>query len=158
MKLLSEIFEEYYQAKIIEVILENYNEEFTTKDIMKMAETAQGSTYKYIQLLVSKGILIETRKIGKIQLYRLNLENNFTQAFLLFENSLVISELDKKIKEKEEKKILIKESRYEKDIYYSALNKYHILESLNVNMEKPQIVISGFKEGDVNKWKKLIKV
>lgn len=158
MKLLSEIFEEYYQAKIIEVILENYNEEFTTKDIMKMAETSQGSTYKYIQLLVSKGILIGTRKIGKIQLYRLNLENNFTQAFLLFEHSLVISELDKKIKEKEEKKILIKESRYEKDIYYSTLEKYHVLESLNVNMEKPQIVISGFKEGDVNKWKKLIKV
>lgn len=154
MELLSEIFEGYYQAKIIEILLENYNEEFTTKDILEMAGTARGSTYKYIEFLISREILIKTRKIGKVQLYKLNTDSNITQAFLLFEHSLVTSELDKKIKITEEKKTELSTSlkKYVENIVEYDSTDYSKQEI--IDLEK-YVTNTNITKEDVKKWKKV---
>lgn len=158
MDIMSELFGEYYQAKIIEVILENYEEEMTIKDIMKMADTSQGSTYNYIKFLVNKGILIESRKIGKTQLFRLNFENNITCALLLFEHSLVTSELDKRITLAE------KEEKPERETYQLAGEKraeYFYNAFLNYSKQQKVEDISKYvrstniTEKDVKKWQKV---
>lgn len=160
MEILSEIFGEYYQAKIMEILLENYSEEFTIKDILQMAETSRGSTYKYIKELAKKEILIETRKIGKNQLYKINKENLIVKALVIFEHVIVTSNIEEEIKKKEEG--LTRELSIELDhekLYSYNINKYVENEKIvsKDNDEKP-IVTYEYKAGDVNKWKKLVTV
>lgn len=156
---MSELFGEYYQAKIIEIILENYEEEMTIKDIMKMADTSQGSTYQYIKYLVKRGILVESRKIGKTMLYRLNLENNITKALLLFEHSLVTSELDKRI-------VIDEEEKPERETYQTIYGR--VAESYKSSypnyskqgkVEDIQIYVksTNITKKDVGKWQKITR-
>lgn len=156
MSVMSELFGEYYQAKIIEIILENYEEEMTIKDIMKMAETSQGSTYGYIKFLVDKKILIESRKIGKTQLYRLNVENNITKALLLFEHNLVTSELDKKIEQTKEEKIEWKiGSLVDRIVYSHYKDSLKYSKKITIEDISPYIKSKNITKKDVEKWLKV---
>lgn len=100
MFILKKLLGDSYQAKILEVLIENFDEEFTIPEIIEIAETSRGSTYSYIDALVKEGIVFETRKIGRTQLYQLNMENPATKPLILLEHDLVLSELEKEIPEK----------------------------------------------------------
>lgn len=157
MELLSRIFHEYYQAKIIEILLENHNEEFSISEVMRMADTAQGSTYNYMKFLNKEGLIEETRKIGNVQLYRLNKKNDYIKAFILFEHYLVTSKLDEKIKEKE-KEISIKtysdKSEFKKliEFFSNDFNKYETKEAIfDENVKNSKSLMEESK-----KWKKMV--
>lgn len=114
MFVLTKLFGSYYQAKIIESFLENYDEELTIPEIIEMAETSRGSSYKYLEYLVSEKIVRKTRKIGKTQLYQLNLDHPITQILVELEHYIfksgiekLIGEIPKPIKEYYEEPIMI---------------------------------------------------
>jgi hypothetical protein len=99
MFVLTKIFGDYYQAKIIEIFLENYDKELTIPEIIEMAETSRGSSYKYFEHLVSEKIVKKTRKIGKTQLYQLNLEHPITKILVELEHYIFKSGIEKLIGE-----------------------------------------------------------
>lgn len=99
MFILSKVLGNNYQAKILETLIENYNDEFIIPEIIEIAGTSRGSTYSFIKSLVREKIINKTRKISGTQLYKLNLENPATKALILLEHNLVTSELEKEIAE-----------------------------------------------------------
>ena len=86
MYVLTPLFGNYYQSKIIEVFLENYDEELSTPEIIEIADTSRGSAYKYLDYLVKEKIIKKIRKIGKTQLYKLNLNHPTTKILFLLEH------------------------------------------------------------------------
>ena len=95
MFILSKLLGDTYYAKILEILIENYKDEFTIPDIIDIAGTSRGSTYSYIKSLVSENIVNKSRKIGSTQLYKLNLENRSIKALILLEHNLVQEKLEK---------------------------------------------------------------
>lgn len=95
MFVLTKLFGGYYQAKIIETFLENYDEELIIPEIVEMADTSRGSSYKYLEYLVSENIVKKTRKIGKTQLYQLNLDHPITKALVELEHYIFKSGIEK---------------------------------------------------------------
>lgn len=98
MFVLTKLFGDYYQAKIIECFLENYDEELSTPEIIEMAETSRGSSYKYLEYLVSEGIIKKTRKIGKTQLHQLNSKHPLTKVLIELEHLIFKSGIEKFVK------------------------------------------------------------
>ena len=86
MYVLTALFGDYYQSKIIEVFIENYDEDLSRPEIVEMANTSWGSTYKYIDYLISEKIIRKSRKIGKTQLYKLNLDHSTTKILFQLEH------------------------------------------------------------------------
>ncbi len=160
MDLLSNIFHNYYQAKIVEILLENHDEEFSISEIMRMAETAQGSTYKYMKFLNKEGLINKTRKIGNVQLYRLNKKNDYIKAFILFEHYLVTTKLDRKIIEKDRIKQNIKtiNEKEMKIIEHFMGNRYYEKYDVEQDFSEEEIFESySLKEEDTEEWKKIVK-
>ena len=106
MYVLTPLFGNYYQSKIIEVFLENYEEELSSPEIIEIAESSRGSTYKYLKYLVKEKIIKKTKKIGKTQLYMLNLNHPTTKILLILEHERFTESIEQligklpKIKEK----------------------------------------------------------
>jgi len=97
MYVLTPLFGNYYQSKIIEVFLENNDEELSIPEIIEIAETSRGSTYKYLDYLVKEKIIKKIRKIGKTQLYRLNLRHPTTKILLLLEHERFTENIERLI-------------------------------------------------------------
>ena len=102
MFILSKLLGNNYQSRILEILIENYKDEFTIPEIIEIASTSRGSTYQYIRTLVKDNIINETRKIGNTQLYKLNKENSNVKYLILIEHNLLKKEIEKVVKIKEE--------------------------------------------------------
>jgi len=89
MYVLSELLQGCENAKVIEVILENYDEVFTPTEIDEMADLFS-SSYGYLLHLKSKGIIIQfnTTKDGE-PVYMFNRENPISKALVLLEHQIV---------------------------------------------------------------------
>ena len=102
MFVISDLLGGCKNAEILEIILENYDEDLTARELSRMADTTRGHIYKYTRLLVEKGILTKTkRKGGKTLIYRFNKDNRTAKVLMLLEHELVSSGLKRKIAEME---------------------------------------------------------
>ena len=146
MFILSKVLGDNYQAKILETLIENYNDEFIIPEIIEIAGTSRGSTYLFIKSLVREKIINETRKIGGTQLYKLNLENPATKALILLEHNLVTSELEKEIvkgarvptdeyKKKVIAVIIDKKNKQKMPVTYSEPKKWVATHEIGGNVE-----------------------
>ncbi len=99
MYVLSELLNGCENAKIIEVILENYDEELTTTEIDEMADLFSPS-YNYLVYLQKRDIIqrVSTTKDGE-PVYKFNKENSISKALVLLEHQIVSTGLEKAIKE-----------------------------------------------------------
>lgn len=152
MFILSKVMGDNYQAKILEVLIENMNDEFTIPEIIEVTRTSRGSAYSYIRSLAKENILIETRKVGKTQLYKLNLKNSVTKALILLEHDLVLSGLEKQLSKEEELELPYKKEIFQiENYFYQSTSK----EIFNIS-EDQRIYNWGKTEGIRGdyQWKK----
>lgn len=63
------------EIRILDHFLLHEDFEYTKSEIAKYAEISRATVYEKLPAMLSNGMLIEAKKIGKIILYRLNLEN-----------------------------------------------------------------------------------
>lgn len=102
MYVISELLQGCSNAKIIEVILENYDEELTPTEIDEMAEPAIPS-YNYLLYLKKRGIIKQVRqKESGEPVYKFNKDNPISKALILLEHQIVATGLSKAIKEYKE--------------------------------------------------------
>ena len=99
MYVLSELLNGCENAKIIEVILENYNEELTPTEIDEMADLFSPS-YGYLLYLQKKDIIqrVSTTKDGE-PVYKFNKDNPISKAIVFLEHQIFSTWLEKAIKE-----------------------------------------------------------
>ena len=95
MYVISELLQGCSNAKIIEVILENYDEELTVMEISEMSDVNPEATKTYLNHLEKKNIIIRIRN----NVYRFNKDNPISKALILLEHQIVATGLEKAIKE-----------------------------------------------------------
>lgn len=99
MFVLTEIFGECPQIKIVETFAENYNDKLYVADIARMTGITRITVDNHVNRLLSEGVIEKKNKVGKAQLYQLNMENPKAKMILLLERFAVSEKLKKSVKE-----------------------------------------------------------
>ncbi|MCD4845501.1 MAG: winged helix-turn-helix domain-containing protein [Methanosarcinales archaeon] len=95
MSVLSEIFGNCPQMKIIETFAENYNDKLYAADIVRMTDVHKATVHSHLNKLVDEGLIEKKEKIGNIQFYQLNLDNPKAKMILMLESYIVSERLEK---------------------------------------------------------------
>lgn len=101
MYILSELFGNCPQVKIVETFAENYDDTLSGPDIARMTGVTKATVYAHINKLLEEDIIRKVRKVGKTQLYELNNDNPKAKIVLMLERFIVSERLGKLV-EKEE--------------------------------------------------------
>lgn len=84
----SSIFLEYFgdtpQLRVLDFFIDNHFFDFPLTEIARGSNVSYNSL-TFIQDWLVKGILLKTRKIGKAEYYKLNLENTFVKNLVKFD-------------------------------------------------------------------------
>ena len=78
------------RMRILDFLMDNFALDFSLPQIAKESRVAYTTLIDLLPNLIKQGIIMETRKIGKSKLYKLNLDNPITKA--LFAIDLKLSE------------------------------------------------------------------
>ena len=98
MYVLSELFGDCPQVKIIETFAENYEDTLSGPDIARMTGVTKATVYAHINKLLKEDIIRKERKVGKTQLYQLNNDNPKAKIVLILERFIVSERLGKLVK------------------------------------------------------------
>ncbi len=102
--MFKEIFGDSPQAKILDFLGDHPNYDYSISDLAEYTGVSRPTLYKIIPEMVKKGLIIETRKVGKSKMYKLNTENEIVKVILKFDFELAntIAKL-----EEEKRKIIV---------------------------------------------------
>ncbi|MBI4451623.1 hypothetical protein HY642_06635 [Candidatus Woesearchaeota archaeon] len=76
------VFGESPVAKVIDFLIDNQEFDYSLTDIAKGAEVGWSTLHQFWQDLVKLGVVRPTRKIGRAELYKLNLESPLVTKLL----------------------------------------------------------------------------
>lgn len=100
MFVLSKIFGDCPQVKMLEVFADHFDEELSIPDIIWLTDIPKSTIYDYVRELVDEKILLEGKKIGKTQLYHLNNKKEEVKIIITLVNYIVSEKLAEKLEEK----------------------------------------------------------
>lgn len=95
MYILSELFGNCPQVKIVETFAENHDETLSAPDISRMTGVTKATVYVHINKLLKEKIIKKSKKVGKTQLYQLNNDNPKSKIILMLERFIVSERLGK---------------------------------------------------------------
>ena len=95
MYVLSELFGDCPQVKIVETFAENNDDTLSGPDISRMTGVTKVTVYAHIKRLLKEDIIKKDKKVGKTQLYRLNNSNPKAKIILMLERFIVSERLEK---------------------------------------------------------------
>ncbi|CAG0950313.1 hypothetical protein METP2_00169 [Methanosarcinales archaeon] len=102
MYVLSELFGDCPQVKIVETFAENHDETLSGPDISRMTGITKATVYAHINKLLQEDIIKKVKKVGNTQLYQLNHDNPKAKIILMLERFIVSERLGKLV-EKEKR-------------------------------------------------------
>ena len=100
MFVLSKIFGDYPQVKILEVFADHFDEELSILDLVWLTDIPKATIYSYISKLLEEKILLEGSKIGKAQLYHLNKQKQEVKIVISLVNYIVSEQLSDRLEER----------------------------------------------------------
>lgn len=100
MFVLSKIFGDYPEVKILEVFADHFDEELSIPDIIWLTDIPKTTIYSYISKLLEEKILLGIGKVGKAQLYHLNHEKQEVKIILYLVNYIVSEKLTDRLEER----------------------------------------------------------
>jgi len=86
--MFKDIFGQSPQTKILDFLGDHPNYDYNITDLAEYADVSRPTLYEIIPGLIEKGILIETRKVGRSKMYKLNTENDLVKTILKFDFEL----------------------------------------------------------------------
>ncbi|VVB85852.1 Uncharacterised protein [uncultured archaeon] len=95
MYVLSELFGNCPQVKIVETFAENYEDTLSGPDVARMTGVTKATVYAHINKLLKEDIIRKVRKVGKTQLYQLNNDNPKAKIILMLERFIFSERLGK---------------------------------------------------------------
>ncbi len=87
--ILLEVIGDSVENKIIDFMVEGRGIDYTKKDIADNCGISRPTIYKILPMLLKRGLVKPTRKIGRVQLYALNTDNDKAKALLKLEEYLL---------------------------------------------------------------------
>lgn len=97
-----DIFGNSPQAKILDFLGSHPRYDYNISDLAEYAEVSRPTLYGTLPKLLKMGILMQTRKVGKSNMYKLNIDNDLVKTILKFD-----FELANKIAELEEQQEIV---------------------------------------------------
>lgn len=91
------------QLRVLDFLIDNYSFDFPMTEIARESNVSYNSIIKFFSNLIETEVIIKTRKIGKSDYYKLNLDNPFVKNLMRLDWILT-----KEATFKDEKKIEIK--------------------------------------------------
>ena len=98
--LFLEHFGDTPQLRVLDFLIENYFFDFPMTEIARESNVSYNSIKLFFDRFVKTGILIKTRKVGKSDYYKLNIENPFVKTLIQADWSLIKEDILKKDKVK----------------------------------------------------------
>ncbi len=95
MYILSDLFGDCPQVKIVETFAENHDDSLSGPDIARITGVTKATVYAHINKLLKEDIIRKVRKVGKTQLYQLNNDNPKAKIILMLERFIVSERLGK---------------------------------------------------------------
>ncbi len=87
------LFLEYFgdtpQLKVLDFLIENFSFDYPMTQIARESKVSYNSIRVFFDNFVKAGILIQTRKVGKSDYYKLNTENIFVKNLIRLDWSLI---------------------------------------------------------------------
>jgi len=88
-----EFFGDYPIIRVLDFLIENEIFDYSKKDIAKYSGVAWNTLEKFFDRMVGKEIIIRTRKVGKSEMYKLNLENPIIQKLIEIDKKLILGSI-----------------------------------------------------------------
>lgn len=97
------LFLEYFgdtpQLRVLDFLIDNHFFDYPVTEIAKGSNVSYNSLKLFFQKFINSGIIIKTRKVGKSDYYKLNLNNNFIKNLIKLDWMLVKKNVLPEIKE-----------------------------------------------------------
>lgn len=100
MFILSKIFGECPQVKILEVFADHFDEKLSIPDIIWLTDISKATVYQYVSKLLGEKILLKGDKIGNTQFYYLNKQRQEVQIVVSLVNYIVSEKLAERLEER----------------------------------------------------------
>jgi predicted transcriptional regulator len=79
-----EYFGDTPKLRFLDFLIGNHFFDFNMTDMAKEAEISYNSLKSFFNEFVEKGIIVKTRRVGKSDMYKLNMENEIAKNFIQF--------------------------------------------------------------------------
>jgi len=116
--MFKDIFGDSPQTKILDFLADHPDYDYSISEIAKQAQVSRPTVYKIKDILLKKGLIIQTREQGNSPLYKLNLDNKLVQVILKFD-----FEIAKRIADIESQKAVKKYTHTLEKTTYKTRNK-----------------------------------
>ncbi len=91
--LFLECFGDTPQLRVLDFLIENHFFDYPMTEIARESNVSYNSIVLFFDKFVECGILVKTRRVGKADYYKLNLENDFIKNLIKLDWSLTKSNL-----------------------------------------------------------------
>ena len=116
--MFKDIFGDSPQTKILDFLADHPDFDYSISEIAKQAQVSRPTVYKIKDILLKKGLIIQTREQGNSPLYKLNLDNKLVQVIIKFD-----FEIAKRIADIESQESVKKYTRTLEKTTYKTRNK-----------------------------------
>ena len=79
-----EYFGDTPKLRFLNFLIGNHFFDFNMTDMAKEASISYNSLMSFFQEFLDKGIIVKTRRVGKSDMYKLNIDNPISKNFLRF--------------------------------------------------------------------------
>jgi predicted transcriptional regulator len=79
------------QLRVLDFLIDNHFFDYPITEIARESNVSYNSLKVFLNDFIESGILIRTRKVGKSDYYKLNIENNFVKNLIKLDWMLVKS-------------------------------------------------------------------
>ena len=86
--MFKDIFGNSPQTKILDFLADHPDYDYSISEIAKKSQVSRPTVYKIKDILLKKGLIIQTREQGGSPLYKLNIDNKLVQIILKFDFEL----------------------------------------------------------------------
>ena len=76
------------QLRVLDFLIDNYSFDFPMTEIARESNVSYNSIIKFFDNLIKTEVIVKTRKVGKSDYYKLNLENPFVLNLIKLDWSL----------------------------------------------------------------------
>ncbi|MAG08372.1 hypothetical protein CMO89_02785 [Candidatus Woesearchaeota archaeon] len=85
------------KIRVLDMLITGRELEYCISDIAEQAVIGRTTFYRMLDQMLEEKIIVPTRRFGRIQLYKLNLENTRVQELVKLYDKLIFEESDKEI-------------------------------------------------------------
>jgi hypothetical protein len=88
-----DFFGDYPIIRVLDFLIENEIFDYSKKDIAKYSEVSWNTIEKFFDKMIWMKIIVKTRKVGKSDMYKLNIKNPIVQNLIEMDKKLILGSI-----------------------------------------------------------------